>query len=249
MIRRVLAIAAVVVTALLLQSTVFGQLRLLGVRPELLYLVTIAIALLEGPNEGATVGFASGLAQDFLMNEPKGLTALTLTLLGYSVGMFRQFIVSPSPLVPTIVVAVGDGGGPGVLRGRVGAARELPRASGIRRSRGPPGGSVQRSPHTDPLPPPATHHRGIPTSEGGAVLDGQDVVQDQGAGAAGGVDVRRALDPAVVPPGPRDDPVPAGGAGQQRPVRVHGTVAWPDVRRPRPPAGREPGEPRGPREP
>ena len=111
MIRRIVAIAAVVVTALLLQSTVFGQLRLLGVRPELLYLVTIAIALLEGPNEGATVGFASGLAQDFLMNEPKGLTALTLTLLGYAVGMFRQFIVSPSPLVPTIVVAVGKAAG------------------------------------------------------------------------------------------------------------------------------------------
>jgi len=106
-IRRVLSIGAVVTTALLLQSTVFAQLRLLGVRPELLYLVTISIALLEGPNEGATVGFASGLAQDFLMNQPKGLTALTLTLLGYGVGMFRQFIVSPSPLVPTIVVAVG----------------------------------------------------------------------------------------------------------------------------------------------
>ena len=106
-----MSIAAVVITALLLQSTVFGSLRLLGVRPELLYLVTISFALLEGPNEGATVGFVSGLAQDFLMNEPKGLTALTLTLLGYGVGMFRQFIVSPSPLVPTIVVAVGTAAG------------------------------------------------------------------------------------------------------------------------------------------
>jgi len=110
-IRRILSIAAVVITALLLQSTVFSQLRLLGVRPELLYLVTIVIALLEGPNEGATVGFAGGLAQDFLMNQPKGLTALTLTLLGYAVGMFRQFIVSPSPLVPTIVVGVGTAAG------------------------------------------------------------------------------------------------------------------------------------------
>ena len=107
MIRRVVSIAAIVITALLLQSTVFARLELLGVRPELLYLVTIAIALLEGPNEGATVGFVSGLSQDFLMNQPKGLTALTLTLLGYAVGMFRQFIVSPSPLVPTIVVGVG----------------------------------------------------------------------------------------------------------------------------------------------
>jgi rod shape-determining protein MreD len=110
-IRRVVSIAAIVITALLLQSTVFAQLRLLGVRPELLYLVTIAIALLEGPNEGATVGFVSGLSQDFLMNQPKGLTALTLTLLGYAVGMFRQFIVSPSPLVPTIVVGVGTAAG------------------------------------------------------------------------------------------------------------------------------------------
>jgi rod shape-determining protein MreD len=105
--RRTIAIAVVVVTALLLQSTVFSELRLLGVRPELLYLVTIVIALLEGPNEGAVVGFSSGLMQDFLLNEPKGITALTLTLLGYAIGMSRQYIASPSPLVPTVVVAVG----------------------------------------------------------------------------------------------------------------------------------------------
>jgi len=111
MIRRTFAIVVVVITALLLQSTVFSELRLLGVRPELLYLVTIVLALLEGPNEGAIVGFASGLAQDFLLNEPKGITALTLTLLGYGVGMARQFIVSPSPLLPTAIVFVGTAAG------------------------------------------------------------------------------------------------------------------------------------------
>ena len=104
--RRVFALIAVIVTAILLQSTVFSQLRLLGVRPELLYLVTILIALQEGPNEGAIVGFTCGLAQDMLLDQPMGITALTLTLLGYAVGMARQYIVSPSPLVPTIVVAI-----------------------------------------------------------------------------------------------------------------------------------------------
>jgi len=104
--RRVLALIAVIVTAILLHSTVFSQLRLLGVRPELLYLVTILIALQEGPNEGAIVGFTCGLAQDMLLDQPMGITALTLTLLGYAVGMARQYIVSPSPLVPTIVVAI-----------------------------------------------------------------------------------------------------------------------------------------------
>jgi rod shape-determining protein MreD len=111
--RRVLAIGAIIVTAVLLQSTVFSQLRLLGVRPELLYLVTILIALQEGPSEGAIVGFTCGLAQDMLLDQPKGITALTLTLLGYAVGMARQYIVSPSPLVPTIVVAIGTAVGVG----------------------------------------------------------------------------------------------------------------------------------------
>jgi rod shape-determining protein MreD len=104
--RRVIAIIVIIVTAVLLQSTVFSQLQLLGVRPELLYLVTILIALNEGPSEGAIVGFTCGLAQDMFLDQPMGITALTLTLLGYAVGMARQYIVSPSPLVPTIVVAV-----------------------------------------------------------------------------------------------------------------------------------------------
>lgn len=106
MLRRTFSIVAVVVTALLLQSTVFAELRLLGVRPELLFLVTIVLALLEGPDEGAVVGFAGGLMQDFLLNQPKGITALTLTLVGYAVGKSRHYITSPSPLVPTVVVAV-----------------------------------------------------------------------------------------------------------------------------------------------
>ena len=107
MVRRTLAIAAILITALLLQSTVFAEVRLLGARPELMYLVVIVLAILEGPSEGAVVGFAGGMMQDFLLNQPKGITALTLTLLGYTVGLARQYIVSPSPLVPTIVVAIG----------------------------------------------------------------------------------------------------------------------------------------------
>ena len=72
MTRRVIAIAAIVITAALLQSTVFAQLRLLGVRPELLFLVTIVIAMLEGPAEGAVVGFVCGLTQDMLLNQQIG---------------------------------------------------------------------------------------------------------------------------------------------------------------------------------
>jgi rod shape-determining protein MreD len=110
-VKRVLVLVAVIVTALLLQTTVFPELTLLGVKPELLYLVTVIFAVLQGPAEGAVVGFVGGLAQDFMLNMPKGITALTLTLLGYTVGLARQFITSPSPLLPAILVGLGTAGG------------------------------------------------------------------------------------------------------------------------------------------
>jgi rod shape-determining protein MreD len=106
-VRRALSLAVLVLTALLLQTTVFSEIQLLGVKPELVYLITILIAILEGPGSGAISGFAGGMAQDFLLNQPKGITALTLTLLGYAVGMLRQFIVSPSAWVPVFIVAIG----------------------------------------------------------------------------------------------------------------------------------------------
>lgn len=109
--RRSLLLAVVVLTALLLQTTVFSDIRLLGARPELMYLLTIAFGMVEGPASGAATGFIGGMAQDFLLNQPKGITALTLTVLGYAIGMLRQFIVSPSPVLPVVLVAVGTFGG------------------------------------------------------------------------------------------------------------------------------------------
>ncbi len=102
--RRALAWAAVIITGLLLQSTVFAQIELFDAKPELMYLITVVLAMLEGPAAGASGGFAAGMTQDFMLNSPKGITALTLTLLGYTVGMIRQYIASPSPALPVLLV-------------------------------------------------------------------------------------------------------------------------------------------------
>jgi rod shape-determining protein MreD len=110
-VKRIVVLVVVIVTALLLQTTVFPELTLLGVKPELLYLVTVVVAALQGPAHGAVVGFVGGLAQDFMLNQPKGITALTLTMLGYTVGLARQYITSPSPLLPAVLVALGTAGG------------------------------------------------------------------------------------------------------------------------------------------
>lgn len=105
--RRTILLTVAVLTALLLQTTVFADVRLFGAKPELMYLLTIAFAILEGPASGAVAGFVGGMAQDFLLNQPKGITALTLTLVGYAIGMLRQFIASPSPVLPVVLIAGG----------------------------------------------------------------------------------------------------------------------------------------------
>lgn len=104
--RRALSWAAVVLTALVLQSTIFAQIRLFGAKPELVYLATILLAHLEGPASGAVAGFFGGMVQDFLLNQPKGITALTLTLVGYVVGTTRAYATSASPLLPVVLVGV-----------------------------------------------------------------------------------------------------------------------------------------------
>ena len=82
----------------------FAKVTLAGAKPELVYMVTVILAFLEGPSSGALAGFAGGMAEDFLLNQPKGITALTLTLVGYAVGMLRQYLVTPSPLLPVALV-------------------------------------------------------------------------------------------------------------------------------------------------
>ncbi len=109
--RRTISWTAVVLTALLLQSTLLAQIKLGGAKPDLVFLVTIVLAFLEGPSSGSLAGFVGGMAEDFLLNQPKGITALTLTLVGYSVGMLRQYITSPSPLLPVGLVGSATVGG------------------------------------------------------------------------------------------------------------------------------------------
>jgi rod shape-determining protein MreD len=65
------------------------------------------VAFLEGPAPGALAGFFGGMAEDFLLNQPKGITALTLTLVGYAVGMISQYSTASTPLLPVVLVAGG----------------------------------------------------------------------------------------------------------------------------------------------
>ena len=97
--RRPLALAAVLVVGVLLQSTVLAGVRLAGVRPDVLVLGVVAVAMASGPATGATFGFVTGLVADLLFDLPVGVSALVYTAVGYSVGLVRVYVTSQRALV------------------------------------------------------------------------------------------------------------------------------------------------------
>jgi rod shape-determining protein MreD len=102
-VRRVLVLAAVVVVAVLLQSTVLAELRLAGVRPDLLVLTVVAVAMASGPTSGAVFGFSAGLVGDLLFDLPVGVSALVYTAVGFAVGTVRVYVTSHRPLVHLVL--------------------------------------------------------------------------------------------------------------------------------------------------
>ena len=84
--RSMLRVALVIFIVLMVQQTVIVALRIGGAHPDLLWLLPITAALLDGPETGAIVGFWAGLAFDLVLPTPFGLSALVGCLLGYAVG-------------------------------------------------------------------------------------------------------------------------------------------------------------------
>ncbi len=104
---RAAAIAALVVVAVALQSTLLARLTLLGVIPQLALVVVVILAYLDGERVGLVTGFFGGLLQDLLLpGSTVGLTALVYTLIGYAVGIFRQYAASDSVWTPVLAVAL-----------------------------------------------------------------------------------------------------------------------------------------------
>lgn len=96
-------------TAVLLQTTLFARyLTLFGATPDLILVVVICFALVEGPVVAASTGFAGGLLRDLLLVAPKGLTSLTYIIVGYLVGSVRPYIQSTGVMVPVLGIFSGS---------------------------------------------------------------------------------------------------------------------------------------------
>lgn len=100
-------IAAILIAALALQSTLLPLATLLGVIPQLVLVVIVSLAYVDGPRVGVVTGFFGGLLMDLLVpGAPVGVYALVYSFIGYGVANFRSMTAAEGVWTPIFVVAV-----------------------------------------------------------------------------------------------------------------------------------------------
>ena len=107
-----LKVPLVLLVALLLHTAVMGHMRVAGVAPDLMVLIPIVGGLTAGPERGAALGFFTGLAVDLVVQTtPLGLSALSFSTVGYTVGVLEAGILRSSWWIPPATALVGSAAG------------------------------------------------------------------------------------------------------------------------------------------
>jgi rod shape-determining protein MreD len=94
---------AVILSALVLQASLFTEVRVAGVSIELLLVVTIAAGITGGPDRGAVIGFVAGLGMDLLLQTPFGLAALAYAATGYVSGLVNEAVVRSARTLSVLI--------------------------------------------------------------------------------------------------------------------------------------------------
>jgi rod shape-determining protein MreD len=103
---RAASFAGMLLLAVAIQSTLLAQATVLGVIPQLVLVLVVSLAFLDGERVGTVVGFFGGLLIDTLLpGAVMGLTALIFTLIGYGVGLLRYMTPPDSVWTPVLTVA------------------------------------------------------------------------------------------------------------------------------------------------
>ena len=92
------------VLAYILQTTWIYEISVADLRPNLVILILLFIALQTRSFEATILGFAIGFVQDINVPEELGLNALLNSLIVFGVGWLRLHITADDPKVQTVVV-------------------------------------------------------------------------------------------------------------------------------------------------
>ncbi|HIV17337.1 MAG TPA: rod shape-determining protein MreD, partial [Candidatus Alectryocaccobium stercorigallinarum] len=104
--KRKLVTLVMILVCFLVQTTVWNLLPLGNVKPNLLLILTVSLALMRGRHTGLWVGFISGLIIDLFYGNMLGFNALIYMYLGYFNGRFCNVFFDEDIKIPMVMVAV-----------------------------------------------------------------------------------------------------------------------------------------------
>jgi rod shape-determining protein MreD len=105
----VLRLTALMFVAVLLQTMVAPNVRILGANPDFVLIMVVCVALLRGAEIGALFGFIAGGLVAVVLFEPAGISSFVLVVVGYMAGRFAETAdLSPgvAPLVTVLAASL-----------------------------------------------------------------------------------------------------------------------------------------------
>jgi rod shape-determining protein MreD len=101
-----LKVFALIVVAVVVQTSVAPYLTVLGAKPDVALVMVICLAMMRGPVWGASVGFAAGLLIDIALFQTLGISSFLFTLAGYFSGRYAEGVDPTSWFPPIFIVFV-----------------------------------------------------------------------------------------------------------------------------------------------
>jgi len=102
---RTAVISLIIFVNFTLQSTIYGYFEFFGIRPNIALIIVISFAILRSDDEGAIIGFFTGLLQDIAFGKAIGLNALIYMCIGYVCGKPFKDFYRENYFLPIVLVA------------------------------------------------------------------------------------------------------------------------------------------------
>lgn len=106
--KRFIVTFILIITAFVLQGTLFQQFSFGNITPNLLLIIVVSLGLMRGQRTGLITGFSSGLLCDIFLGTYIGFYALLLMYLGYLAGSFNKIFFPEDVKLPMFMIAVSD---------------------------------------------------------------------------------------------------------------------------------------------
>ena len=98
----------IIIACFILECTVFPNLSLASITPNLLIVVTSSFGFMRGKKEGMFIGFFSGLLIDLFFGDVLGFYALLYMYVGYVNGFFRAIFFQDDIKLPMLLISASD---------------------------------------------------------------------------------------------------------------------------------------------